>query len=452
MPDGVLHVQTSHDVADRGAHSILSEVECSGQGSSSTDPKVSFRSLSKTTNGKDDPTQLREALAEEQQVLQEMEDRVFVPLSCALICSAMRKGYRVLFGILILCVSVGVATWRAHHFWQEEKVEERNQIFRAAFDVAAKLSTQVRTSASSVYTMAKIAEIDGGVFLDNNFETIASTVLKEYRGISNFDIAPYGVVKYKVPLKGNEGAIGHAMLSDHRRIDATLVTIRERKLLLDGPLALIQGGHAVIGRYPVFTRFSPVTIPDIYAWWPSWNHTCCNTSMPIPGYGAESLPGPAAADGQPTFFWGLVEFVTKVDKLVEDLNLPDAAKTMQYQFSNRRKHASMPTPVFLQSDGVSPTTQFDNPVVIPISLPDIGIDWEFIAIPVNGWRTWSAFFVLTLLSLYIGFAVSLVSVTLMEARRLQIETARKLLAARAKKVHTFYKSRSTLQLMPNEVI
>lgn len=393
---------------------------------------------------------------EEQRIIHELQDQIFVPLSPALVCAAMFRRWRVLLGLLVLCVSVGVATWRGVTFWREEQLTERNHLTQAASDVAAKLRTQLETSASSVYTMATIAEIDGGAFLDQNFESIASTVLTEYKGISNFDIAPFGVVKYKVPLKGNEGAIGHAMLSDQRRIDATLNTIRKRKFLLDGPLSLIQGGQAVIARYPVFSPFSPAVIPDIYSWWPSWNHSCCNTSLPLPGFGAESLPGPPTADGRPTFFWGLVEFVAKLDKLVEDLNLAGAATLMQYQFSNRNPHPSQSHPVFLHSAGITPTTELDDPVVVPISLPDIGIEWQIAAIPVGGWQSWSPFFILTVLSVYIGFVISIVSVTLMEARRMRVERARDLLASRAEKVQTFFRtrsiaSRSALQMMPAEV-
>mmetsp|Transcript_76550 Transcript_76550/g.232062 ORF Transcript_76550/g.232062 Transcript_76550/m.232062 type:complete len:321 (-) Transcript_76550:114-1076(-) len=316
--------------------------------------------------------------------------------------------------------------------------EERTATHNTAFELADSLRRQVETSASSVYPLAAMVEVDGGAFLETNFRKIASTILTRYRGISNFDIAPFAVVKTKVPLEGNEAAVGHAMLSDHRRIEATVATIRARKVLLDGPLKLIQGGTAVIARFPVFTALSPPVIPDIRTWWPDWSHFCCNTSMPLPGYGAESFPGPTDLLGRPTYFYGLVEFVSKMDKLVEDLNLPLAESILSFQFRNKNKHPSMDSSVFLHSEDAPPDREFDHPVVIPISIAEINIEWEMLAVPKSGWSGYSPFFIVTMLSVYGGLIASVASFLLMESKALQIFSARELLQQRARQVrHCF---------------
>lgn len=278
-------------------------------------------------------------------------------------------------------------------------------------------------------------EADGGAWLDSHFVPIAETVLLRYRGISNFDIAPFAVVKYKVPLKGNEGAIGHAQLSDPKRINATLKTIRAQKAILDGPLKLMQGGTAVIARYPVFTRHAPVQIPDIKSWWPSWNNSCCKTSLPLPGYGAESLPGPTNETGQTLYFWGLVDFVSMLDKLVEDLKLDKAATRMKFQFRNRKPHPSMPTHgVFWSSDDAGPGVILTDPVVIPISIPDISIDWELVAVPKHGWSSVSSLMIVTMISVYCGLFVSAVSFMIMELKSFQIHSGRALITAKVQQI------------------
>lgn len=333
--------------------------------------------------------------------------------------------------VIFLAASAGVATWRAATYEDQNSAGERKAYEAVAVDVADTLRRQVQTSMSSLYAFASMIEVDGGVWLDQHFVAIAETVLLRYRGISNFDIAPFAVVKYKVPLKGNEGAIGHAMFSDPNRINATLATVRAGKALLDGPLKLMQGGQAVIARYPVFTSYSPVSIPDIRSWWPTWNNTCCTTSLPLPGYGAESLPGPLDASNQTTYFWGLVEFVSKMDKLVEDLKLDVVATRLSFQFRNRKPHPSMSKDgVFMYSANIGPGGTLTNPVVVPISLPEIDIDWEFVAVPKRGWSSVSTLMIVTMVSVYGGLVISVLSFMLMELKSFQLQCGKALVIAK----------------------
>jgi len=260
--------------------------------------------------------------------------------------------------------------------------------------------------------------------------------LEKYRGISNFDIAPFAVVKTKVPLKGNEGAIGHAMLSDSRRIESTLDTIRKKKALLDGPLKLIQGGTAVIARYPVFTAFSPRIIPDIRSWWPDWSHNCCKTSLPLLGYGAESLSGGLDEQGNETFFYGLVEFVSKIDKLTEDLRLDEVAKRMSFQFVNKQKHPSMDSEVFAHSADAPPGIKLIDPVTVAISLPELNVDWELIATPREGWMGLSTLFIVAMSSVIGGMTISVISFLMMESKALTIVMAKAALVSKAQEFDT----------------
>lgn len=335
------------------------------------------------------------------------------------------KRWQTFIALILMLISVGAATWRSTTSEARMQQVERDEFHVQASNLAAALERQVTTSVSSMYALAAMVEVDGGAWLEHHFDKIAQTMLDNYRGISNFDIAPFAVVLAKVPLQGNEGAIGHAMLSDYRRIEATLNTIRQKKALLDGPLKLIQGGTAVIARYPVFTRFSPEYIPDIRSWWPSWSHACCNTSTPLPGFGAESLPGGLDGSGNQTYFYGLVEFVSKIDKLTEDLDLPKASQTMTFQFRNVHPHPSMAdAPVFAYSDDAPPeSAALVDPVVVPISMPEISIEWELVAVPKGGWSSTSTLYIIAMISVYGGLVVSSISFFVMEAKSMQLKAA-----------------------------
>lgn len=95
--------------------------------------------------------------------------------------------------------------------------------------------------------------------------------------ISSMQLATNGVVSSFYPLAGNEGAIGHDLLSPNqtaypsgwpealklvpgkaswpsRRVDA-LRAIGDRKLTLAGPITLTQNNRsALVIRYPIFIR------------------------------------------------------------------------------------------------------------------------------------------------------------------------------------------------------
>eukprot|EP00441_Pelagodinium_beii_P019082 CAMPEP_0197660712 /NCGR_PEP_ID=MMETSP1338-20131121/51020_1 /TAXON_ID=43686 ORGANISM="Pelagodinium beii, Strain RCC1491" /NCGR_SAMPLE_ID=MMETSP1338 /ASSEMBLY_ACC=CAM_ASM_000754 /LENGTH=371 /DNA_ID=CAMNT_0043238129 /DNA_START=183 /DNA_END=1299 /DNA_ORIENTATION=+ len=333
------------------------------------------------------------------------------------------------------------------HHNAEDRLKERANCQVQAEEVAALLRRQIQTSASSLFAMGSMIEVDGGSFLESSFPEIAGTILAKYRGITNFDIAPFAVVKTKVPAEGNEGAIGHAMLSDPLRIENTMKTIRARTVLIDGPINLTQtGGVGLVGRLPVFTKFSPVNVPDILSWWPDWNHSCCDTAMPLPGYGAESLPGSVH---ESTYFYGLVEFVSKLPELTEDMNLASVQETLSFQFTNLVKHPTMRHAVFLHSSDVGPETDLVEPVVVSMSMPEVGIEWEMYATPRGGWSPPSTLFLLSISSVYTGLLLSIVTFYMKESLCLQIEDAKHLLAQRLGEAHEALTSKENRAANPS---
>ncbi len=86
----------------------------------------------------------------------------------------------------------------------------------------------------------------------DDFKVFADEILRSISGVSNLQLAPQGIIRQIHPLTGNEAAIGHNILRDDKRRDEAHEAIRQRKLTLAGPFELIQGGVAVIGRFPVF--------------------------------------------------------------------------------------------------------------------------------------------------------------------------------------------------------
>ncbi len=149
--------------------------------------------------------------------------------------------------IFFLTVSLGLVF--VYLKQQEGMSALRKIVTEVAAAQAYSISRQLDRSLSATYALASLIQKYGKI---DNFDTLAADMIDRYGGISSLQLAPDAVVRQIFPVAGNEAAIGHDLLNDsNRRIEA-LATIKSKTLTLAGPLNLIQGGVAVIGRYPVF--------------------------------------------------------------------------------------------------------------------------------------------------------------------------------------------------------
>jgi diguanylate cyclase (GGDEF)-like protein/PAS domain S-box-containing protein len=133
------------------------------------------------------------------------------------------------------------------------------------------LQERLSHSLSATYALASVLRQGNGQIV--GFELLAAEMLKLYGGISSLQLAKGGVVSAIVPLNGNEAALGHDLLHDPRRDRSARLAIETRRLTLAGPLQLLQGGEAVIGRLPVY-------LPDAGGTERFWGLTTALISIP----------------------------------------------------------------------------------------------------------------------------------------------------------------------------
>ncbi len=120
-----------------------------------------------------------------------------------------------------------------------------------AAEAADEINDRLSRSLSATYALAAVVRQGQGDIKE--FDRLAVEMLRLYGGISSLQLAPDGIIRYAVPLAGNEKAIGHNLLEeDTGRNKETLLALRTRQLTLAGPFELIQGGVAIIGYQPVF--------------------------------------------------------------------------------------------------------------------------------------------------------------------------------------------------------
>jgi hypothetical protein len=207
-------------------------------------------------------------------------------------CKAMKTRTALatlVMGLLALSLGLAQVVWWEGEYATAVRAEAR----RAATPYAEGLRVQLTKSVAAAFTIASLLYTDNQTSqgLVANFDTVAGVLRHTYGGISNLQLAPCGIVSQISPLAGNEQAIGHNLLASPDRVVGALETIRNRRLTFVGPVNLIQGGTAIIGRYPVFNNFTA-------------NCQLNNTDVP-------------------SNFWGYATMLTTLTDLVTELTLDD---------------------------------------------------------------------------------------------------------------------------------
>jgi sensor domain CHASE-containing protein len=207
-------------------------------------------------------------------------------------CATVLRSRTALVFLLVAAVALGFGMVQVV-VWEDEFLKaDRAEARRAATPYAEGIKVQLVKSVAAAYTISSMvstsSDLRNGVI--TSFDQIATLLQQTYGGITNLQLAPCGIVSQISPLAGNEAAIGHNLLQDPARVTAAVATIEARKLTFVGPLNLIQGGVAVIGRYPVFN-----------------NLTSNNCSFPVSGI--------------PSAFWGYATMLTKIDDLLSEQRL-----------------------------------------------------------------------------------------------------------------------------------
>ncbi|MBC52488.1 MAG: hypothetical protein CMQ34_01485 [Gammaproteobacteria bacterium] len=171
-------------------------------------------------------------------------------------------------------------------------------------------------------------------FTAAQFELYASTVLAREPALVNLAVAPGLVIRDIYPYEGNEAAIGlDYMRQDNQRAEVVQV-VQTGSLVIAGPLELVQGGVAFIGRAPVYVLDE--------------------TGEPV--------------------LWGIVSAPILAETVYDNAGLLDLPADLA--FAMRRAGRSGTGDVFF---GVPAT--FDNPLAVIMPISAGGSTWEIAAAP-----------------------------------------------------------------------
>jgi len=151
---------------------------------------------------------------------------------------------------MVFFLSILLSSIFIWHLEQLRLQQYRTRVTNLAGDYGHDLKLQLNGTLKTVYVLA--AQIQRGHDSVSDFKSLARALLPLYPTVQELVFVPNGVISSVVPKKGNEAALGIDIFQHPvQKVDA--IKARDSgRLVLSGPVKLIQGGVALIGRLPVF--------------------------------------------------------------------------------------------------------------------------------------------------------------------------------------------------------
>ena len=203
--------------------------------------------------------------------------------------------------------------------------------------VASQLTFNLYNNIQVVRGLPALFSINPSISQES-FSIAAKGLIGEHPQLRNIGAAPGLVIKYIYPLKGNEEALNLDYRSLPFQLEAVLKAKKLNKLILAGPVKLVQGGEGLVSRVPVFSK---------------------------DGKGNET-------------FWGVVSAVIDVESLYEESGLLDVNLPIEIAIRGKDGLGEMGAVFF-----GSPELFIEPNAETFIQLPEG--DWQLVAKPKGKW-------------------------------------------------------------------
>lgn len=155
----------------------------------------------------------------------------------------------VYFAVFVLLS--GIEQYLESSFYQANVRTKQVSVTRELSVIAARLNGIITNNLSLISGLAAHISIRPDI-QQEEFEQYVKAVFLQEPLLINMAAAPNMVVTMIYPLKGNEAALGLDYNKNIAQRDAAHRAITTRNMIVAGPVALVQGGTAFIGRKAVF--------------------------------------------------------------------------------------------------------------------------------------------------------------------------------------------------------
>jgi sensor domain CHASE-containing protein len=128
----------------------------------------------------------------------------------------------------------------------------RADVLREAIRLQSRLEGALSADIQLVRGLVAVISTEPSMSQER-FTQLGERVIGSHTDISHIAAAPDLVISMIYPLDGNEAALGLDYSKTEAQRDAAHKVRDSGEMVLAGPVQLVQGGTAFIGRFPVFT-------------------------------------------------------------------------------------------------------------------------------------------------------------------------------------------------------
>ncbi len=224
---------------------------------------------------------------------------------------------------------------------QKQKIAEENlrsQVTEQLSVVRSRIEGKINGNVQLVLGLVAVLETEPDM-QQARFEALATRIFHNDSQIRHIAAARDFVINLIYPLKGNEKVMGLDYRNQMSQWDGVARVRDTGKIVIAGPLDLVQGGKGLIVRYPVETR----------------------------------------SDAGKDRFWGIVSSVIDLEWLYRDTRLRDSEFPLRIAIANNTPEGLYGIPFFGEGDVFR-----SKPVEMAVNLGQE--KWRIAAIPDQGWE------------------------------------------------------------------
>ncbi|APG28393.1 hypothetical protein A7E78_11350 [Syntrophotalea acetylenivorans] len=154
-------------------------------------------------------------------------------------------------GIAVFLVALAVGKYLVTLEQDRDQQALRLQHHASISLVRAKLETEINSTMFLALGLSSFVTASPD-FTSNQFEQMASMLMRLRPTIRNIGLAPDNVIRHIYPLEGNREALGLRYLEHPIQSTAVLRIMAEKQPVIAGPFSLVQGGEGLINRIPIY--------------------------------------------------------------------------------------------------------------------------------------------------------------------------------------------------------
>ncbi|MEQ8604752.1 MAG: ATP-binding protein [Marivibrio sp.] len=164
--------------------------------------------------------------------------------------SIARKAWARFLFIGLICAALAVAAERLS--LQEARFNARTAVETAASRAAVEMERIINADIQRVHGLVAYVRANPNLTQDR-FAELAPYLLADATGVfRNVALARDLVITHIYPLAPNRAALGLDYRDNERQWAKVREAIELNQVTLDGPLELVQGGRALIARFPIY--------------------------------------------------------------------------------------------------------------------------------------------------------------------------------------------------------